>query len=293
MTLGVVLGMALLQICSAADAPAPATATTNAPTPSPFKDQKEKLSYALGMNIGSSLKRSGFEVDLDVLTDALKDATAGKEMKMTDPQAREAIMASQREVSQKRDEERRKTAEKNKKTGEEFLAQNKTKDSIKTHEVTLPDGTKAEMQYKIITEGTGAIPKSNDTVTVNYRGTLIDGKEFDSSAKHGPQPSKFQVNRVVRGWSEALQMMKTGSKWELYLPSTLGYGDFGNGAIIEPGSTLLFEVELVGVETPQPLTSDIIKVPSAEELKAGKKVEVLKPEDVEREIKNASKTNKP
>jgi FKBP-type peptidyl-prolyl cis-trans isomerase FklB len=245
------------------------------------------------MNIGSSLKRSGFEVDLDVLTEALKDATAGKEMKMTDPQAREAIMASQREVSQKRDEERRKTAEKNKKTGEEFLAQNKTKEGVKTHMVTLPDGTQAELQYKIITEGTGSIPKSNDTVTVNYRGTLIDGKEFDSSAKHGPQPSKFQVNRVVRGWSEALQMMKAGSKWELFVPSTLGYGDFGNGAVIEPGSTLLFEIELVGAETPQPLTSDIIKVPSAEELKAGKKVEVLKPEDVEREIKNASKTNKP
>src|SRR5215472_6312259 len=145
MTLGLVLGMALLQICSAADTPAAPVATTNAPAPSPFKDQKEKLSYALGMNIGSSLKRSGFEVDLDVLTGALKDSVAGQEMKMTEPQAREAIMTSQREVSQKRDEERRKNAEKNRKLGEAFLAENKTKEGVKTHTVTLPDGTQAEM----------------------------------------------------------------------------------------------------------------------------------------------------
>ena len=104
------------------------------------------------------------------------------------------------------------------------------------------------MQYKVITEGTGAIPKTNDTVTVNYRGTLIDGKEFDSSAKHGGKPAKFQVNRVVRGWTEALEKMKVGSKWEIYLPSTLAYGDNGYGPSIEPGSTLIFEMELVGIE---------------------------------------------
>ena len=107
------------------------------------------------------------------------------------------------------------------------------------------------MQYKVITEGTGAIPKSNDTVTVNYRGTLINGKEFDSSAKHGSQPAKFQVNRVVRGWTEALEMMKVGSKWELYLPSSLAYGDNGYGPTIEPGSTLIFEMELTGIEAPR------------------------------------------
>jgi hypothetical protein len=143
------------------------------------------------------------------------------------------------------------------------------------------------MQYKVVTEGTGATPKSNDTVTVNYKGTLINGKEFDSSAKRG-QPAKFQVNRVVRGWTEALQMMKAGSKWELFIPSVLAYGDTGNQSI-EPGSTLIFEVELVGSDAPppppppaQPLTSDIIRVPSAEELKHGAKIEVIKPEDLEK-----------
>ena len=143
-----------------------------------------------------------------------------------------------------------------------------------------------EIGYKVITAGTGEIPKSNDTVTVNYRGTLVNGKEFDSSAKHGG-PAKFQVNRVVRGWTEALQLMKTGSKWELYLPSSLAYGDGGSGPMIEPGSTLIFEMELTGIDAPPPpapppapLTSDIIKVPSADELKKGAKIEVIKAEDL-------------
>ena len=139
----------------------------------------------------------------------------------------------------------------------------------------MPDGSSAELQYKVLKEGTGEMPKTTDTVSVNYRGTFIDGKEFDSSAKHGGQPAKFPVTGVVRGWTEALQMMKVGSKWELYLPSSLAYGDRGNPRgtpPIDPGATLIFEMELVGTETPpppptpQPLTSDIIKVPSAEEL---------------------------
>ncbi len=134
------------------------------------------------------------------------------------------------------------------------------------------------------------MPKSNDTVTVNYRGTLVDGKEFDSSAKNGA-PLKRAANQLIRGWTEALQMMKVGSKWELYLPSTLAYGDRAAGPLIEPGSTLIFEMELLGIDTPQPLTSDIIRVPSAEELKAGAKIEVLKPEEVEKQTKAA--TNKP
>jgi FKBP-type peptidyl-prolyl cis-trans isomerase FklB len=151
------------------------------------------------------------------------------------------------------------------------------------------------MQYKVITEGTGAMPKSNDTVTVNYRGTLVNGKEFDSSTKHGDKPAKFQVNRVVRGWTEALQMMKAGSKWEVYIPSALAYGDKGNPSI-EPGSTLIFEVELLGADVPapppppaQPLTSDIIRVPSAEELKKGAKIEVIKAEDLEKLTNSATK----
>ena len=152
-------------------------------------------------------------------------------------------------------------------------------------------------RYKVLTEGTGPIPKSNDVVRVNYRGTFIDGKEFDSSAKHGGEPAKFPVNRVIRGWTEAIEMMKVGSKWELYVPSTLAYGDRGYGANIQPGSTLIFDVELVGIEPPptpptaqaqaKQLTSDIIRVPSAEELKNGAKIEVIKAEDAERMAKEA------
>ena len=156
------------------------------------------------------------------------------------------------------------------------------------------------MQYKVITEGTGEIPRSNDVVSVNYRGTLPSGKEFDSSAKHGGQPSKFPVTRVVRGWTEALEMMKVGSKWELYLPAGLAYSERGYPPDIAPGAALVFEMELVGIEPPapppapaQPLTSDIIRVPSAEELKKGAKIEVLKPEDVEKARKEAEKNEKP
>ncbi len=256
-----------------------------------LKDEKEKISYSIGMNIANNFKRSGADVDVDVLAQAIKDVLAGRELRLTDQQAREALgayqqqmAAKQKERTAKQEEERKKIAEKNNKEGQAFLAENKTKPGVKTHDVTMPDATTAEFQYKVITEGTGAMPKSNDTVSVNYKGTLINGKEFDSSAKHGG-PSKFQVNRVVRGWTEALQMMKTGAKWELYLPASLAYGDFGHPPDIEPGSTLIFEIELVGIDTPQPLTSDIIRVPSAEELKAGAKIEVIKPEDVEKRAK--------
>lgn len=281
--------MALLQVAaSAQDKPVVLNAPTNAPKLSPA-ELKENMSYAIGTDIGKNLKRGGVELDLEVLSTALKNAMAGNPSKLTDQQVQEAIGNYRKEAMAKRDEERRKTAEKNRKAGEAFLAQNKTKPGIQTFEVKLADGTTAEMQYKVITEGTGAIPKTNDTVSVNYKGTLIDGKEFDSSAKHGGQPAKFQVNRVVRGWTEALSRMKAGSKWEVYIPSALAYGDQGSGPTIEPGSTLIFEVELVGAEAPppppppaQPLTSDIIRVPSAEELKKGAKIEVIKPEDLER-----------
>jgi FKBP-type peptidyl-prolyl cis-trans isomerase FklB len=241
------------------------------------------------MNIGMGLKRAGYDVDLDIMKNGIKDVIAGGETKLTEQQMKEVLTAFQKELSSKRDEERKKSAEKNKQAGDAFLAENKKKPGVKTQTVTLGDGTTAEFQYKVINEGNGPMPKNTDTVTVNYKGTLIDGKEFDNSAKHGSTPSRFQVNRVVRGWTEALQMMKTGSKWELYLPASLAYGDNGYGATIEPGATLIFEMELVGVETPQPLTSDIIRVPSADELKKGAKVEVIKPEDIEKAKADAQK----
>ena len=281
------LGVALLQ----------PTARAAADDKAELKDQKTKISYGIGMNIGNNLKRSGYEVDVDVLAGAIRDVLAGKELKMTEPQAREALMAYQKEMTAKREEERAQKAEKNRKEGEAFLAENKKKEGVKTHTVTLPDGKTAELQYKMLKEGTGPMPKSNDVVTVNYRGTLINGTEFDSSAKQGA-PMKRSINQLIRGWTEALLMMKAGSKWELFVPSALAYGDRGQGAIIEPGATLIFEVELVSSETPpppapaQPLTSDIIKVPSADELKKGAKIEVIKPEDVEKKIKEGQQEKK-
>jgi FKBP-type peptidyl-prolyl cis-trans isomerase len=256
-----------------------------------FKDEKEKASYAVGIFVGNQIKRSNMDVDLNVLLSAVNDVLGGKELRLTDVQAQEAIRTYQQEA-------RKKMAEKNKQEGEAFLAENKKKPGVQAKSIPLPDGTSAELQYKVVTEGSGEIPRSNDTVSVNYKGTLINGKEFDSSYKRG-QPSKFMVNRVVKGWTAALEMMKVGSKWELYIPSSLGYGDNGN-ASIEPGSTLIFEVELVSIEPPpapaatpaaQPLTSDIIKVPSAEELKKGAKIEVIKAEDAAKQAAQQGHTN--
>src|ERR1700746_2251603 len=150
-----------------------------------FKDDREKASYGLGMYWGNQMKRNNMDLDLDVLFGALKDTLAGHELKLTDQQASESIRTYQQET-------RKKLAEKNKKEGDTFLAENKTKPGVKTHEVKLHDGTTAEFEYKGITEGNSAIPKSNDTVTVNYRGTLLNGKEFDSSYKRN-QPGKFMV----------------------------------------------------------------------------------------------------
>jgi FKBP-type peptidyl-prolyl cis-trans isomerase len=283
MILAAGLGLALVQ--------SPRAAETNAPS---FKDDREKGSYAIGEYFGNMIKHSNMDVDLDVAIGALRDVIAGKEMKLTEQQVQMAIRDYQRA-------QQLKLAEKNKKEGEAFLAENKKKPGVKTHTVTLQDGTTAEMQYKVITDGTGTMPKSNDMVSVKYKGTLINGKEFDNSSKAGDQPAKFSVNRVVRGWTEALEMMKVGAKWELYLPSSLAYGDNGRPPSIDPGATLIFEMELVGTEAPtpppapQPLTSDIIKVPSAEELKKGAKIEVIKPEEAAKMAEEAARaaTNKP
>ena len=266
------LGLTLTQL------PVQAQGTNNAAAS--FKDDREKASYGVGMYFGNMIKRGNLDVDPDTVFEAIKDVLAGKETKLTQMDGQKAIQEYQQAT-------RLKQAAKNKEEGEKFLAQNKTKPGVHTLEVALSETNKVEMQYKVITEGTGPVPKTNEMVSVNYKGTLIDGKEFDSSAKHG-QPFKFMVGRgVIRGWSEAVENMKVGSKWELYIPSALAYGDMGTQGI-EPGSTLTFEVELLSIEAPpaapapQPLTSDIIKVPSAEELKKGAKIEVIKPEDAAR-----------
>jgi FKBP-type peptidyl-prolyl cis-trans isomerase FklB len=249
-----------------------------------FKDPKEKSSYSIGANWGNSLKRQEVDVDLEAMIKGLKDGLGGKSV-LTDQELREALNALNQDLRAKAEEKRKALGEKNKQEGEKFLAENKNKLGV----ITLPSG----LQYKILVEGSGDSPRSNDVVTANYRGTLIDGTEFDSSAKNG-QPLVRPANMLIKGWTEALQLMKPGAKWELYIPSELAYGERGAGAQIGPNAALIFEMELVSFKPPappqapvpaQPVTSDIIKVPSKEELDKGAKIQILKPEDVEREQK--------
>ncbi|MGZ3513134.1 MAG: FKBP-type peptidyl-prolyl cis-trans isomerase N-terminal domain-containing protein [Thermodesulfobacteriota bacterium] len=200
-----------------------------------FKNQKDKISYIVGMDIGNNLKKQSIGVNPKVLAKGIEDALAGAKPLLTEQEIQETMMAFQKEMLAKQAE----VAKKNKTEGEAFLAENKKKEGVKT----LPSG----LQYKVIKAGTGKKPKSSDTVTVNYRGTLIDGTEFDSSYKRG-QPATFQVSGVIPGWTEALQLMEEGAKWQLFIPSNLAYGERGAGGVIGPNATLLFEIELVSIQ---------------------------------------------
>jgi len=204
-----------------------------------LKGDKEKLSYSIGMDIGGNLKQGSVEVDPDLLAKGLKDSYGGGKTLLTEDEARQAIMTFQEALMAKQAEAKRKLAEKNKAEGEIFLAENAKKKGVKT----LPSG----LQYKEIVPGTGKSPKATDTVTTHYKGTLIDGTEFDSSYKRG-QPATFQVSGVIPGWTEALQLMKEGAKWQLFVPSNLAYGEQGAGREIGPNATLIFEVELISVK---------------------------------------------
>ncbi len=269
--------------------------TARAADASELKEPRQKFSYSLGMSLGNNLKRSGItpdQLDNENLMRGLKDAITGTNTALSEMESRQAIMDFQRQARQA-------LGDKNKKAGDAYLAENKKKDGVKLLPVTLPGGTNgtAELQYKILNEGAGESPKTNDMVTVQYRGTLIDGTEFDSSFKRG-QPATFPVNGVIRGWTEALKLMKPGAKWQLAIPPELAYGERGSGANIGPNSTLLFDVELVSAQPrntgapaagpAQPVTSDIIKVPSKEELDKGAKIEVIKASDLEK-MKDAEK----
>jgi FKBP-type peptidyl-prolyl cis-trans isomerase len=215
-----------------------------------LKTQKDKTSYAVGMNVGkglgANLRQGSVDVDQAILLRGLKDALAGGKTLLTDDEAKAVLTqlqtemrARQQEKMKVEQEKMKAVAENNKKEGDEFLAANKVKDGV----VLLPSG----LQYKVLTEGTGPKPAATDTVTCNYKGTLTDGTEFDSSYKRG-QPLSIQVNGVIKGWTEALQLMPVGSKWQLFIPSDLGYGDRGSGPVIGPGATLIFEVELLSIQ---------------------------------------------
>ena len=257
-----------------------------------LSDEKSKVSYAIGLRIGTGWKQNGIDVDDTLVLRGLQDAQSGATPLLSDDEVKTTLTQFQKTMQQKAMALRAEQGLKNKTEGEAFLATNKNNPGV----ITLPDG----LQYKVIKDGDGPIPTSTSTVTVNYRGTFINGTEFDSSAKTG-HPVTFPVTGVIKGWTEALQLMKTGAKWQLYVPSTLGYGEQGNRAI--PGnSVLVFDVELLSIQAPKPaplnptsqnppLTSDIIKVPSADELKKGAKIEVIKPEDVQKA--QAASTNSP
>ena len=207
--------------------------------PVSLKSQKDKISYIIGLDIGNNLKRQSADVDLDILLRGMKDALSGTKPVLSENEIREVTTAFRQEMAKKQAEETKKLAEKNKREGEAFLEENKKKEGVKT----LPSG----LQYKVITEGSGKSPKESDTVTVNYRGTFVDGTEFDSSYKRG-EPATFPVNGVIPGWVEAMPLMKEGAKWQLFIPPGLAYGETGAGNAIGPNATLIFEVELISIK---------------------------------------------
>ncbi len=203
-----------------------------------FKDNRDKVSYSLGVNIANSMKMQGAEVDVDQVATGMRDVLSGK-AKMTEQEVRETLMAWQQDLRARRMEKQKAEGEANRKAGEEWLAANAKKPGVKT----MPDG----LQYKVLVAGKGNKPKPGDTVSAHYKGTLTDGTEFDSSYSRG-QPLTIPVMGVIAGWQEALTNMSVGDKWELYIPGNLAYGERGSPPKIGPYATLVFEMELLGIE---------------------------------------------
>jgi FKBP-type peptidyl-prolyl cis-trans isomerase FklB len=203
-----------------------------------LKDLKDKESYSLGYQFGQSLKLQGLDINLEVYTSGIRDALGGTKPPLSQEEMQKTVSELQQRLMAARQKELKEMGVKNLAEGKAFLEENKKKEGVKT----LPSG----LQYKVLKEGTGKTPKATDEVTVNYKGTFINGTEFDSSYKRG-KPATFQLDKVIRGWTEALQVMKEGSKWQLFIPPDLAYGDRGGGPI-PPNTTLIFEVELISVK---------------------------------------------
>ncbi|HUL35735.1 MAG TPA: FKBP-type peptidyl-prolyl cis-trans isomerase [Candidatus Eisenbacteria bacterium] len=232
--------------------PSAHTAAKPKAAPLALTTQAQKVSYAIGMGLGKNLHRDSVEIDTAALLRGLKDALAGSQPLLTDDEAKAAITQLQAEVRAKEAEKMKVEALENKMKGDTFLAANKTKEGV----VTLPSG----LQYKVLTPGTGPKPAADDIVVCNYRGTLVDGTEFDSSYKRG-EPIKIPVKEVIKGWTEAIQLMPVGSKWQIYIPSDLAYGDRGApGSPIGPNSALIFDVELLSIE-PKPAPAPAKEAP--------------------------------
>lgn len=204
-----------------------------------LKDQKDKESYSLGYQFGQNLKRQGVDINLDVYASGIREALGGKEPVMSSEEIRSTISALSQRVKAVRQKSLKEQATKNLSQGKAFLAKNGKKRGVKT----LASG----LQYKVLSKGSGKTRKASDSVTVHYRGTLINGAEFDSSHKRG-RPVTFRVGNVIRGWQEALQLMKEGAKWQLFIPAELAYGQRAQGTKIPPNSTLIFEVELISIK---------------------------------------------
>jgi FKBP-type peptidyl-prolyl cis-trans isomerase FklB len=241
------------------------SAAVKTAAPLTLKTDKDKISYAIGLNVGKAMKRDAVDVDPDILTRAIKDVFSDAKLLLTDQEAQTILTALQGDLRKKQEVQQQQLAETNKKEGDDFLAANKTKEGI----VTLPSG----LQYKILQEGTGPKPTAADTVTVNYRGSLLNGTEFDSSFKRG-QPASFSVGQIIKGWTEALELMPVGSKWQLFIPPDLAYGLRGAGPSIGPNSTLVFEVELLSIQPkaaapPAPAPGAAPTQPSAPRAAAG------------------------
>jgi FKBP-type peptidyl-prolyl cis-trans isomerase FklB len=257
------MGMAVLALglmawgvrAQQAPAKAPTTPPAKAPATAPqakppaaaapaqgqsLKSPKEKNSYAIGMEMGKGLKSQGMDLDSPALVQGLKDALTDAKPLMSEDELRQVITALQTEMRQKQMQAQEAAAAENKTKGDAFLAANQKKEGV----VVLPDG----LQYKILTAGTGKKPVESDTVLCNYKGTFIDGQEFDSSAQAG-KPVPFEVKNVIPGFKEVLQMMPVGSKWQVFIPSNLAYGERGAGGVIGPNSALVFEIEVVGIDT--------------------------------------------
>ena len=203
-----------------------------------LKETKDKESYSLGYQFGQIMKAQGVDINLEIYTSGIRDGMSGTTPQLSQDEIRDTVTELQKRVTAARQKEMKEMADKTLADAKVFLEENKKKEGV----TSLPSG----LQYKILAEGSGKAPKATDSVTVHYRGTLTNGTEFDSSHKRG-QPATFQVGKVIRGWTEALQLMKEGSKWQLFIPPQLAYGDRGTGPI-PPNSTLIFEVELISVK---------------------------------------------
>jgi len=201
--------------------------------------QKQKASYSIGVDIGNTFRKQEMDLDAAALAKGIQDALSGRKRLMAEKETGECLALFRQEMTAKQEGKMRIMGEKNKLEGERFLAANKAQAGV----VVLPSG----LQYRELVAGTGVIPKESDTVVTHYRGTLLDGSEFDNSYARG-EPARFAVTQVIRGWTEALQLMKVGAKWQLFVPSNLAYGDRSPGPEIGPSSTLIFEIELIGIQ---------------------------------------------